>query len=92
MQGHRAAIDAAKGGLDVRPPARGIISQPAASNPADLGWQGWAPEPLRVRAGEVAAQVVAWSYYFIFSDRDRIATILVAETLVFAAVAVVQLV
>ena len=45
-----------------------------------------------MRAGEVAAQVVAWSYYFIFSDRDRIATILVAETLVFAAVAVVQLV
>jgi hypothetical protein len=45
-----------------------------------------------VRSGEVTAQVVAWSYYFIFSDRDRIATILVAETLVFAAVAVVQLV
>ena len=33
--------------------------------------------------------VVAWSYYFLFSDRDRIATVLVAETLAFAAVAVV---
>ena len=33
--------------------------------------------------------VVAWSYYFLFSDRDRIAIVLIAQTLIFAAVAVV---
>ena len=56
-----------------------------------------APESIRGRVDAMLAHrqaisaargdldVVAWSYYFLFSDRDRIATVLVAEPLIFAA-------